>query len=214
MKKKKILYVVLLFLFLALPITQLLVSEKKSKEKEPEYLPCPVLEEGETMDVIVPSSLHESRSAYSTALYLKREGRCVDAWVNEDEMLVVKYDRETLEKEYKSSYDTLMAEIDASNTSKDSSKIKMKVSYDYSEIYMYVSDDADIMDFGSSGMIAPRACLKLRLLQGLSNKEATVAVIYIYEPTGKELFRVDEKTHDFHMNQEQWEKLLEEARQG
>ena len=204
MKKKKILYTVL-FLLAVLGITIFFVMEKK-----PKYLPCPVLEEGETMDVIVPFSLHESRSAYSTALYLKREGRCVDAWVNEDGMLVERYDRETLEKEYKRLYDILMNEVNGSKNC----KIEIKVSYDYSQLYMYVRDDADINDFAMYGMVAPRACLNLRLLQGLSIEEATVEVIYIYEPNGKELLRVDEKTHDFHMNQEQWEKLLEEARQG
>ena len=213
MKKKKILYVVL-FLLIALGITIFFALQKNSKEKEPEYLPCPVLKEGETMDVIIPSSLHDGRSANYTAMKNKREGRCVDAWVNEKGELVKRYDRETLEQEYKRSYDILMTEIDVSNTSKDFSKIKMKVSYDYSEIYMYVSDDADINDFGSSVMVAPRACLNLRLLQGLSPEEATVAVIYIYEPTGKELLRIDEKTDNFHMNQDDWQKLLEEARQG
>ena len=207
MKKKKILCIIL-FLVVASGITIFFVLEKK-----PQYLPCPVLEEGETIDVIQPSSLYDGWSAYYAARYLKREGQCVDAWVNEDGELVVRYDRETLEKEYKRSYDILMTEVNGSYTY-ENSKIKMKVSYDYSELYMYVSDDADIEDFAITGMAAPRACLNLRLLQGLSIEEATVTVIYIYEPNGKEILRVDEKTNDFHMNQEQWEKLLEEARQG
>ena len=205
MKKKKILYIVLLFLLAALGIMLFFILEKK-----PKYLPCPVLEEGETIDVILPPSLYDGWNAYYTARYEKKEGRCVDAWVNEDKELVIRYDRETLEKEYKRVYDILMKSI---NDSKDA-KIKKKVSYDYSEIYMYVSDDADIDDFAISGMIAPRACLNLRLLQGLSMEEATVVAIYIYEPTGKEMLRIDEKTNDFHMNQDDWEKLLEEARQG
>ena len=216
MKKKKIFYAILSFFLIATGISLIIVSlpKKNSKEKEAEYLSCPVLKEGETMDVILPSSLYDGWSASYAAMYVKREGRCVDAWVNDDKELVVRYDRETLEQEYKSSYDMLMTEIDVSNTSKDFSKIKMKVSYDYSEIYMYVSDYADINDFGSSFLVAPRECLNLRLLQGLSVEEATVEVIYIYEPTGKELLRIDEKTDNFHMNQDDWQKLLEEARQG
>ena len=212
MKKKKIFYAVLSFFLIATGISLIIVSlpKKNSKEKEAEYLPCPVLKEGETMDVILPSSLHERRSAYSATLYLKREGRCVDAWVNEDGKLVVRYDRETLEQEYKSYYDTLITEVNSS----ENDKIKLKVSYDYSEIYMYVSDGADIENFAWSGMVVPRVCIYLRLLQGLSPEEATVEVIYIYEPTGKELLRVDEKTDGFHMNQDDWQKLLEEARQG
>ena len=217
MKKKKIFYAALSFFLIATGISLIIVSlpKKNSKEKEPEYLPCPVLKDGETMDVIQPSSLHPRWSASYTAMFEKREGRCVDAWVNEDGMLVVRYDRETLEQEYKRVYDILMTEIDVSNTSKDFSKIKMKVSYDYSEIYMYVSADADINDFGSSVMVAPIACVYLRLLQGLSLEEAImVELIYIYEPTGKEMLRIGERTDDFHMNQDDWQKLLEEARQG
>ena len=212
MKKKKIFYAILSFFLIATGISLIIVSlpKKNSKEKEPKYLPCPVLKDGETMDVILPSSLHERRSAYSATLYLKREGRCVDAWVNEDGKLVVRYDRETLEQEYKSYYDTLITEVNSS----ENDKIKLKVSYDYSELYMYVKDDADIEDFGSSVMVAPITCLNLRLLQGLSPEEATIDVIYIYEPTGKKLLRIDEKTDNFHMNQDDWQQLLEEARQG
>ena len=71
----------------------------------------------------------------------------MDAWVNEDGMLVVRYDRKTLEQEYKRVYDILMA---------------------------------DINDFGTSVMVAPIACVYLRLLQGLSLEEAImVELIYI-----------------------------------
>ncbi|MCM1082604.1 MAG: hypothetical protein NC428_03920, partial [Clostridium sp.] len=97
MKKKKILYVVL-FLLVASGITIFLVSEKGSKEEEPEYLPCPVLEDGETVDILFPASTHAGWSASYAARYAKREGRCVDAWINEDGMLVERYDRETLEQ--------------------------------------------------------------------------------------------------------------------
>ena len=204
MKKKKPLYIIL-FLLIASGITMFFVLEKK-----PKYLPCPVLKDGETMDVILLPSLYASNSASYTVMYVKWHEQCVDAWLNEDGMPVVRYDRETLKQEYERVYDILMREVNNS----ENDKIKMKVSYDYSELYMYISDGADIENFAWSGMVAPRACLNLRLLQGLSPEEATVEVIYIYEPNGKELLRIDEKTHDFHMNQEQWEKLLEEARQG
>ena len=212
MKKKKIFYAILSFFLIATGISLIIVSlpKKNSKEKEAEYLPCPVLKDGETMDVIVPPSMHPRWSASYTAMREKWDGRCVDAWVNEDGLLVVKYDRETLEKEYMRSYDILMREINGS----ENDKIKLKVSYDYSELYMYVKDDADIEDFGSSVMVAPITCLNLRLLQGLSPEEATIDVIYIYEPTGKKLLRIDEKTDNFHMNQDDWQQLLEEARQG
>ena len=176
--KKKILYVVL-FLLIASGITIFLVSEKGSKEDEPEYLPCPVLEDGETVDIIFPAFTHAGWSASRTARFEKREGRCVDAWVNEDGMLVERYDRETLEQEYERLYGILMANIDASNTS-DSSNIKKKVTYDYSEIYMYVSDDADLNDFLSTVLQAPTVCKHLRLLLGLSVDEATaIDLIYI-----------------------------------
>ncbi|MCM1207607.1 MAG: hypothetical protein NC309_01690, partial [Ruminococcus sp.] len=140
------------------------------------------------------------------------------AWINEDGMLVERYDRETLEQEYKRAYGILMANIDASNAS-DSSNIKKRVTYDYSEIYMYVSDDADINDFASTVMVAPVICMHLRLLQGLSVEEAAaVDLIYIYEPTGKEMLRIDQDLlkidGEVHINQDDWNKLLEEARQG
>ena len=100
MKKKKIFYAVLSFFLIVTGISLIIVSlpKKNSKDKEPEYLPCPVLKDGETMDVITPSSLYDGWSASYTAMDAKRSGRCVDAWVNEDGELVVRYDRETLEQ--------------------------------------------------------------------------------------------------------------------
>ena len=201
---KKIISIVLGIFIIAGVVIFYVASSKKNTE--PKYMPCPVLEEGETMDVVLPEYLHQGSAAISMVPYMKNEGRCVDAWVNDNGELVVKLDQETLEKNYNIFYDNLMKEINCKETN-----VKEEVSYDYTKLTFYVNDNATLDEFLLSMMVTPGNCYALQLLHGIPDEEAVVEVVVIYEPTGKEILIIDEKTH-INLNREDWAKLLESGR--
>lgn len=200
---KKIISIVLGIFIIAGVVIFYVASSKKNTE--PKYMPCPVLEEGETMDVLVPKCMYNGSTANSTAQYFKEEGRCVDSWVSKGE-LYIKLDQETLEFNYHFFYDNLMKEINYKETN-----VKEEVSYDYSILKFYVNDKATLHEFGLSLMVTPGNCIMLQLLQGIPYDEMSVDVVVIYEPTGKEILRLDENS-EMNMNQEEWDELLESGR--
>ena len=204
---KKVICIILGILLIVGVATIYFLQPKKNTE--PEYMPCPVLEDGETMDVVIPESMYYGSTASAMARYWKKEGRCVDAWVTDYGVLMVRHNQETLEKEYKLYYDELMKIINS-----DLSNMTKQVSYDYSVLTLYVNDDTTLEDLGRVVLVTPGNCYMLRLLQGVLSFENKVEVVVIYESTGKEILRLERPADEIVLYGDDWEKLLEYGRQG
>lgn len=203
---KKIICIILgVILISGIAIVYIFTSDKG---EEPQYMPCPVLGDGETMDVEIPKSMYYGSSASAMARYYKEEERCIDAWVNDYGVLVVRLDQDTLEKNYELHHDELMKILNSKL-----SKVRKEISYDYSVLTLYVNDETTLDDFLTVMMVTPGNCIMLKLLQGIPSYEIAVDVVVIYEPTGKEILRLDEKTQ-MNLNRDDWDRLLESGRQG
>ena len=200
---KKIISIVLGIFIIAGVVIFYFASSKKNTE--PEYMPCPVLEEGETMDVVIPDSMYRGLASCN-AQDMKKEGRCVDVWVNDDGDLVIRLDQDTLEKNYNLYYDDIIKAVNHKE-----SEVKEEVTYDFSIVTLYVNAETELYDFLRSIMVTPGTCYMLKLLQGIPREEANVDVVVIYEPTGKEILKFDKNTK-MNINQEDWAKLLENGK--
>ncbi len=204
MRKKTVIFVLFLMV-ISVFFAGFFLLHKKSTE--PEYMPCPVLANGETRDVMIPKFMHYGNTAIGTANYMIKEKRCIDAWVNEDGLLVIRLDQDTLEKNYKIYYDALMKEVNY-----EGSNTKVEVSYDYSVLTIYVNDNTTLEDFGVVMMVTPGNCYILKLMHGIPLEEVNVDVVVIYEPTGKEILRLDGNT-EMHLEEDDWERILGYGRQ-
>ncbi len=198
--KKKIICLTSFIIFIVVLAVGFFLLPKSVEE--PKYMPCPVLADGETRDVVIPKSMHYGNTAIGTANYMIKEERCVDAWVNEDGLLVIRLDQDTLEKNYKIYYDALMKEVNY-----EGSNTKVEVSYDYSVLTYYVKDDTTLDQFIMFMMVTPGNCFILKLLHGIPSSEVEVDVVVVYESTGKEILRIDENTK-IDLDQDDWERIL------
>ena len=207
MKKKVICIIILGILIIAGVAIMYFLKPKKSMK--PEYMPCPVLAEGETRDVVIPESMYYGSTASAMARHSKKEGRCIDAWVTDYGVLMVRHNQDTLEKEYESYFNSLMKDIDYEDPT-----LKMEVTYDYSEVTLYVRDDTSLDDLGFAIITVPGKCYMLRLLQGIPSYENKVDVVVVYESTGKEILRLERPADELVLYGDEWEKLLEYGRQG
>ncbi len=117
-------------------------------------------------------------------------------------VLMLRLDQDTLEKNYNLYYDELMKNVNYENSS-----IRLEVSYDYSVLTVYVNNEAKFDDFLVIMMTNPKYCAMLKLLQGIPSYEVKVDVVVIYEPTGKEILRLDGNT-EMHLEEDDWERIL------